>query len=445
MEEQTRPQHQNNLHWKILIGLLVGFLVGLLVRNVWPQNAQGIVDYVAKPMGDVFLRLILMVVVPLVFSSLVLGIAGIGDPRKLGRVGVRTMLLTLILSTISVLVGLTVANVVKPGKSLTEEKRTMLAEKYESNASKAVANAEKSKAPMDTLLDIIPKNPLQEMVGALDGSSPGNGILSVMFFALLVGIAASLLPDQSKPLLDVLDSIFQICMVIIGWAMKLAPFGVAGLIFSLTVLLGPDILSALAWYVFAVLLGLAIQLFVIYSGMVFLLGKMNPVTFFSKSMEAILTAFSTSSSNATLPTALRVAEENLGVRPETARFVLTVGSTANQNGTALYEGVTVLFLAQVFGKDLSYFEQFQVLFLCVLAGVGTAGVPGGSLPAVVLVLQKIGLPGGAIGLIMGVDRLLDMSRTTLNVTGDLALAVCVDAMEPADEIADATTRQETTS
>jgi dicarboxylate/amino acid:cation (Na+ or H+) symporter, DAACS family len=429
--EQERDRAALPMHWRIAIGLFVGLVTGLIARALMGNSSQleWIAKNIAEPIGQVFLRLILMVVIPLVFSSLVLGIAGIGDPRRLGKIGLRTFGMTLVFSVLSVVIGIVIANVVRPGDALDKDQQAAIAAKFQGDAQSKVENAKKAKSLRDSLLDIIPKNPFQEMVGALDGSSPGNGILSVMFFALIVGVAVSMTPDASRPFVALMESVFQVCMTIIGWAMWIAPFGVAGLIFSMTALLGVGILQSLAWYVFAVLLGLGFQLFVVYSLFLFAIAKMKPTFFLKQCSEAILTAFSTSSSNATLPTALRVAEENLKLRPGTSRFVLTVGSTANQNGTALYEGVTVLFLAQVFGVDLSIGQQVTVLLLSVLAGIGTAGVPGGSLPAIVLVLQTIGVPGDGIGIILGVDRLLDMCRTTLNVTGDLAVAACVDRME----------------
>jgi DAACS family dicarboxylate/amino acid:cation (Na+ or H+) symporter len=279
------------------------------------------------------------------------------------------------------------------------------------------------------LLDIIPRNPLQEAVGALDGSSPGGGMLAVMFFALMFGIAITLAPARTRPLLAVLEGVYDVVMVIIGLAMRLAPLGVAALMFSLTSVLGLDILKTLVWYVVTVVAGLAFHLFVVYSVIVGLFARMSPRHFFGRISEAMLTAFGTSSSNATLPTALRVAEQDLKLRPEVSRFVLTVGSTANQNGTALYEGITVLFLAQVFNRDLTLAQQVLVVLMSVLAGIGTAGVPGGSLPLVAIVLVYVGVPAEGIGIILGVDRLLDMCRTTLNVTGDLAVAACVDRVE----------------
>ncbi|MBI4719125.1 MAG: dicarboxylate/amino acid:cation symporter [Planctomycetes bacterium] len=431
------PHRGLPLHWRILVGLIVGAAAGLLGGSLLPPEADGKANAsllwaarnVAEPLGQIFLRLIFMVVVPLVFCALVLGIAGIGDVRRLGRMGLRTLLLTVGLSATSVAIALLLTNSLRPGARLPEAKRAELRGRYAAEAETPMAQARKSKTTRDALLDIIPRNPLQEMVGALDGSSPGGGMLAVMFFAMVFGVAVTVAPQRTAPLVSVLEGLYDALMVIIGWAMRLAPIGVAGLMFSLTALLGWDILRTLGWYVATVLAGLAIHLLGVYSLATSVFARMSPARFFGRITEAMLTAFATSSSNATLPTSLRVAEKDLGLRREVAGFVLTVGSTANQNGTALYEGVTVLFLAQVFGVDLTIVQQITVALMCVLAGIGTAGVPGGSLPLVVLVLQTVGIPGESVGIILGVDRLLDMCRTTLNVTGDLAVAACVDRAE----------------
>jgi len=436
------PRRGLALHWRILIGMAVGAGAGLAANLLFPRGADGTVDprleffakNIAEPVGQIFLRLIFMVVVPLVFSALTLGVAEIGDLRKLGRLGVRTLVLTIILSSLSVAIGLILVNVVKPGTRLSEEKRTELKAKYAPDSAKALDNAKKAKSLRDSLLDIIPRNPLQEMVGALDGSSPGGGMLAVMFFALVVGIAITFSPERTGPLVLVLQGIYDAVMVIIGAAMKLAPLGVAGLIFSLTAVLGLEIFTTLAWYVGTVLVGLALHMFGVYSLLLAIVARISPRRFFGRISEVMLTAFATSSSSATLPTAMRVTEQNLGVRRDITSFVLTVGSTANQNGTALYEGITVLFLAQVFGVDLTLTQQAMVVLMSVLAGIGTAGVPGGSLPLVAMVLQSVGVSAEGIAIILGVDRLLDMCRTTVNVTGDIAIATCVQAMEaPADE------------
>src|SRR5262245_43157557 len=418
--------------------MILAALAGLAANELAPREADGstnaslawIVKYIAEPAGQIFLRLISMIALPLVFSALALGVAGMGDVRKLGRVGLRSLLFTLVLSGASVGVGISLVQAIQPGKGLPEEQRTMLVERFTPQAEGAIANARKAKTVRDTLLDIIPKNPLQEMVGSMDGSSPGGGMIAVMFFALIFGVALTLVPsEKSAPVVAVLEGIYEVVLVVVRMAMRLAPIGVAGLVFALTALLGLDILRTLAWYVVTVLGGLTIQVVVVYSIVLVLFAGTSPMRFFKNIGEAMLTAFGTSSSNATLPTALRVAQENLGLRRDVSSFVLTVGATANQNGTALYEGITVLFLAQVFGVHLTLQQQILVVLMSVLAGIGTAGIPGGSLPLVVLVLQSVGIPGEGIGIILGVDRLLDMSRTVVNVTGDLAIAACVNRSE----------------
>lgn len=422
------------LHTKIFIGLAIGAIAGLAANLGLPHQDDGsphatliwVARNLAEPVGQVFLRLIFMVVIPLVFCALVLGVASIGDFRRLGRLGLTTLLMTLLLSGISVAIGLGLANGVQPGLRLPEAKRADLRQQYAGQAASAVEQARSAKSLRDTILDIIPKNPLQEMVGALDGSSPGGGMLSVMFFAVVVGVSIALNPERTTTLVGVLEGIYDVTMTVVSFAMQLAPYCVAALVFTMTALLGLDIFQTLLWYIATVLTGLGLQLIVVYSIVVVLLVGIRPRKFFTDISEAMLTAFATSSSNATLPTSLRVAEHDLGIRPEVSRFVLTVGATANQNGTALYEGVTVLFLAQAFGVDLSLAQQLTVVLMSVLAGIGTAGVPGGSLPLVVLVLQAVGIPGEGVGIILGVDRLLDMCRTTLNVTGDLVVAACVD-------------------
>ncbi|TWT42379.1 Proton glutamate symport protein [Phycisphaerae bacterium RAS1] len=426
------------LHWKILIALLLGIGGGLTANLAAPRAADGgtnptlawIADYVAYPIGQVFLRLIFMVVVPLVFAALVLGVAEMGDMRRLGRVGLRTLLLTLVLSTISVGIGITLVNSIRPGASLTAEKRDELRSQFAAGTSKTVEQAGKARTIRDSLLDFIPKNPLQEMVGAIDGSSPGGGMIAVMFFALIFGAALTLIPpDRAAPLINVLQGLLDVCLTLIALAMRLAPLGVAALVFNLAAVLGLDVLRTLLAYMLTVVIGLALQMLVVYGVTLAALARRSPFAFFMQASEAILTAFATSSSNAALPTALRVAETRLRIRPQTARFVLTVGATANQNGTALFEGVTVLFLAQLFGVSLSMEQQVTVAFMAIVAGIGTAGVPGGSLPLVAILLQQVNVPVEGIGVILGADRILDMCRTTVNVAGDLTIAACVDRSE----------------
>jgi len=445
----ARPRRSPALHTRILIGLILGFGIGAATNVIFGRHVEtGVVDpsdrdanglhdgvdqvveSFADPVGKIFLRLIFMVVVPLVFSALVLGAAGFGDVRRIGRVGVRTLACTVVLSGLAVAIGLALVNTVRPGGRLSGEGRDSLRLQYANNAADLVQKAKQARPLKDTLLDLIPENPLQEAVGALDGSSKGNGILAVMFFALSFGVALTVVPkDRAAPLLGVLEAVFDACMAIIGFAMRLAPYAVACLVFAITVRLGIEILSVLGWFVVTVLAGLGFQLAVIYPIFVRVFARMSPVAFFRLTSDALLTAFGTSSSNATLPTSLRVATDSLRLPRDIAHFVLTVGATGNQNGTALYEGVVVLFLAQVFGVELSMSQQVTVVLMSILAGVGTAGVPGGSLPLIVIVLQSVGVPGEGIGIILGVDRILDMCRTVLNVAGDLAIAASVSRWE----------------
>ena len=286
------------------------------------------------------------------------------------------------------------------------------------NAQKIVASSAMQGSGIDLLLNIVPTNVIR--------AAADNDILAVMFFALMFGIGIVLtrspLAQKTK---DVVEGVFEICMTLIHLVIRLAPYAVACLVFNLAAAFGWDLLTKLAGYVGVALLAMSIHFFIVYSLSVRWLGGMSPIAFFRGSQEAIVMAFSTASSNATLPTALKVADEELKLPRKVARFVLTVGATANQNGTALFEGVTVLFLAQFFNIDLSLTQQVVVMLVCILGGVGTAGVPAGSLPVIAMICGMVGVPAEGIGLILGVDRLLDMCRTTLNVTGDLAAAVVV--------------------
>ena len=421
------------LHTKILIGLVLGVIAGIAVNERFGGDhptVVWIVDNITQPVGQLFLRLLLMIVVPLVFSSLVVGIAGIGDIRKLGRVGLKSFGYCLVISAISAVIGIGLANTIKPGKRIDPDTSAALQQRYALDATKNVEAAKQAstatpKPLMSVVETIVPKNPLYAIAGKEDPN-----MLHLMFFALIIGIAITLIPvTVTGPVLRVLEGVYEITAKIIEIIMKFAPYAVACLLFNNTARFGLDLLQALAWFVVTVLVGLSLHMFGVYSISVYLLSRISPLEFFRRIKTVMLTAFSTSSSNATLPTALRVSEQNLGVPQEINSFVLTVGATANQNGTALYEGVTVLFLAQLAGVDLTLGQQLMVVYLAILGGIGTAGVPSGSIPFIIGVLVTIGVNPALIAIILGVDRILDMCRTTLNVTGDITAATYVARSE----------------
>jgi DAACS family dicarboxylate/amino acid:cation (Na+ or H+) symporter len=434
LDEETPDKPKGMaLHTRILIGLAVGVLAGITVNALFGGDhprVTWIITNITEPVGQLFLRLLLMIVVPLVFSSLVVGVAGIGDIRKLGRIGLKSFAYCLIISAISVVIGLTLANTIRPGERIDADTKAKLEARFGGDAKKRVedqakqSETNKDSALMQVVKTIVPSNP----VAAVAGETPN--MLHLMFFALIIGVAVTLIPfEGTAPLLRGLQALYEITAKIIEMIMKFAPYAVACLLFNNTARFGLDLLQALGWFMVTVLAGLAIHMFGVYSLSVYFLSRISPLEFFRRIKTVILTAFSTSSSNATLPTALRVSEENLGVPQEINSFVLTVGATANQNGTALYEGVTVLFLAQLAGVDLSLGQQLMVVYLAILGGIGTAGVPSGSIPFIIGVLATINVNPALIAIILGVDRILDMCRTTLNVAGDITAATYVARSE----------------
>ena len=421
------------LHTKILIGLVLGALAGGTLNSIMgaaSPNLIFLVDQITNPVGQLFLRLLLLLVVPLVFSSLVVGVAGLGDLRRIGRIGVKSLIYTLVISAISVLIGLTLANTIKPGKRIDPAVSAQLEQRYAQDATKrvetALDSAKSDDAPfLKVIKTIVPTNIFYSL-----GGKETPDMLGLMFFALFLGVCVTMVEKETAaPLISVLEAVFAATTVAIQVVMRLGPYAVFCLLFTMTARFGFGLLVSLGWFVLTVVIGLALHMFGVYSASVWLLSGIRPLDFFRRIKTAMITAFSTSSSNATLPTALRVSEENLGVPRDINSFVLTVGATANQNGTALYEGVTVLFLAQLAGVDLSMGQQLMVVYLAILGGVGTAGVPSGSIPFIILVLAQIGVNPALIGIILGVDRILDMCRTTLNVTGDITIATYVARSE----------------
>ncbi len=411
------------LSLQMIAGLVTGLVLGVIAHVAFggAPALESFVRHVTEPVGRLFLRLLFVLVIPLIVSALALGVSGLGDLRGLGRIGLKTLAYTVVVSAIAVLIGVGLVNTLRPGDGIAPEVKAMLLSRPGAPAPAAAPAAGAS--GVDFFVALVPNNAVKAMA---DGD-----MLAVMVFALLFGVGLALTrTDAARRLEDALQGLYDVVMRLLELVLRVAPVAVACLLFSLVARLGFDVLRQLGAYVGVVVLGLAIQQFVVYSASVAWLGRMNPLRFFTAVREPMLTAFSTASSNATLPVSLAAAESELKLPRHVSRFVLTIGSTANQNGTALFEGVTVLFLAQFYGVPLTFAQQLTVVGVCVLGGIGTAGVPAGSIPVVVMILGMVGVPAEGIGMILGVDRFLDMCRTTLNVTGDLAAAVVVANGEP---------------
>ncbi len=407
------------LHNKILLGLVVGAVMGV-VANLSLGGSAGLerfISLVTDPIGRLWLNALIMVVLPLVLSTLALGVAGLGSLAKVGRIGGITLLTFLSLTAMAATLGLLMVNTIRPGTRLDPAIQQGLMETYKGESSQAMGLAETGLS-IDLLINIVPRNPVK--------AAADFNMLAVIFFALMVGVALTkLAPDKARPMLEFLESLAQITIAIIEMVMHVAPYAVACLIFGVIARFGFDLLFSLANYVITVVSGLLIFMAVVYPLILKFVVKIRPREFFEKAWIVIVTAFSTSSSNATLPTTLRTAEEKLGVPNEVAGFVVPLGATMNMNGTALFEGVTVLFVAQVFGISLPLDQQIVVVLMSVVVAVGAAGVPGGSIPLLMMVLGMVGAPMEGIAIVLGVDRILDMCRTTVNVTGDLVTSMVV--------------------
>jgi Na+/H+-dicarboxylate symporter len=402
---------QLNLPTRILLGLILGALAGV----IWGPQIQ-----VIKPIGTAFIRLIKMIVIPLIFASLIVGAASLGDIKKVGRIGIKTMSYFLISTCVAITLGLTLANLIQPGKSLPVEIREDLLSDYESSASEQVGGA-LTQSYQEILLDIIPENPIQSM-------TRGN-MLQVIFFALFMGIVMSMLPeDRMRPVRSFFEGINDIMAKIVHVIIQIAPFGVFALIASVVGSFGVHVLMALLNYAMVVILGQLI-LFLLYPLVVSLTTSVSYGQFLSSMRPAQLIAFSSSSSSATLPVTIQSVEEGIGVKRQIASFVLPLGATINMDGTALFQGVSAVFIAQVYNMDLSLSAQLSVVLTAVLASIGTAGAPGVGVLMLVIVLKQIGIPLEGIALILGVERILDMFRTTVNVTSDAAATVLIAKSE----------------
>lgn len=418
--------NESNLHRNILIGLILGAVLGIVANRVVADSPEGrevlawLLRNVVDPIGEIFRRLLVLVVVPLVFASLSLGVARLGDLSQLGRIGAKTFGYFLVTTTFAVVIGIALVQWISPGTQLSPETRQGLEQQFRGAATERLSRP--AEFGISTFVNIVPDNPLRAAVEMQ--------MLPVIFVALLVGIGLTRIDSaKSRPVQQVLEGIGELTLFIIHLAMRMAPVGVFALIFSTTAKFGFELLQSLGLYVATVLLGLSIQMFGVFPILLTVLGRMNPWQFFRRIRTVILTAFSTSSSSATLSTSMAVAQEELKIPKPLAGFVLPLGATMNMNGTALFEGVTVLFLCQIFGRGLAFNEQIIVVLMSVLIAIGAAGVPGGSIPLLGMVLATVGIEPGAIAIILGVDRLLDMCRTTVNVTGDLTAAVSVARSE----------------
>jgi dicarboxylate/amino acid:cation (Na+ or H+) symporter, DAACS family len=413
------------LHTKILLGLVIGAIIGIAANQALGGNHAAVAfvnKYIATPVGQIFLRLLFMIVIPLVFASISLGVAGLGDLRRVGRVGAKAIGYFLVSTALAATLGLIAVSIVRPGEQLDRATAEQLRTEFSADASSRVEAAASSDFGVNTIINMFPRNPVKAAVD-LD-------MLGIITFSLIFGAALTLITaERAKPMLSWLEALQDIVIKIVEMAMRFAPYGVAALIFGVTSRFGFHLLKPLGAYVLVVIGALVVHVLVNISLILRLIVGVNPLLFFRRIRAALVTAFSTSSSSATLPTALAVSEQNLGIPPSIAGFVLPLGSTMCMNGTALFEGITVIFLAQVFGIALDLGQMIVVMIMAVLTAVGAAGVPGGSIPLLVTILVMFGVPAEGIAIILGVDRILDMSRTTVNVCGDLSATAFVAKTE----------------
>jgi len=407
------------LYTKVLIGLLAGVIFGVLA------NRWGFSDFVfhyIKPIGSAFIRLISMVVPPLVFASLLVGTTSLNDIRKLGRIGIKTVAYYLCTTIIAISIGLLLANALSPGAGLSEEARANLIQSSGEEASAKIETTLKKPTITDTLLNIIPTNPVKSF-------ADGN-MLQIIFLALMTGICLSLIPSKrSQPVINFFEGVNEVVIKMVHIIMKIAPYGVFALISTVVADFGLGILFLLLKYSLVVVAGLILHVTIVYSSAIKLFSKQRIGTFFRGIRPAQLIAFSSASSSATLPVTMECTEKNLGVPGQIASFALPLGATINMDGTALYQGVSAVFIAQVYGMGLTVPQQLTIVLTAVLASIGTAGTPMAGVITLAIVLKSIGVPLEGIALIMGVERILDMCRSVVNVTGDASCAVVVASSE----------------
>lgn len=394
---------------KVLIGLISGVLFGLIAHAFFTVEFNDFISkWILNPVGNVFLRGIKLIVVPLVLCSLISGAASIGDIKKLGRVGGKIMSYYILTTALAVTIALIFANLVNPGLGLN----IPLPTEYKAAEAPFV---------MDIFVNMIPTNPIESLVK--------GDMLQIIVFAILFGVSLTLIGEPAKPLLNVVNQANEVMIRIINIVMLTAPYGVFALISKVLIAQGLEVLLPLLKYTFTILFVLLLQIFLVYGGALKLLGKVNPIKFFKKFWTVMVVAFSTSSSNATIPVNLNVCQTKLGIPESISSFTIPLGATVNMDGTAIMQGVAAVFIAQIFGIDLSMQQQLMIILTATLASIGTAGVPGAGIVMLAMVLQQVGLPLEGIAIVLSVDRIIDMCRTVVNITGDAVGTVIVSNSE----------------
>ena len=417
------------LHWQIIIGLILGLIYGIIAAaGGWGKFTA---DWVA-PFGKIFVNLLKLIAVPLIIASLITGVASLSDLRKLSRIGGKTIMIYLVTTALSVTIGLFIVNILRPGHQVPSDMRDRLQATYQADATSQTTAAEQTKqrGPLQPVVDMVPEN-------LFSSASNNRNMLQVVFVAILFGIGLiQVSTEKALPVLSFFDGLNDVVIRLVDFIMLMAPIGVFALIADTITSVAKDnlsqvveLLGALAYYCIAVILGLAIHTFLVYPSLLKFFTPMPVKTFFSGIGPAQLLAFSTSSSGATLPVTMERCEEKLGVSEEVSAFVLPLGATINMDGTALYQAVAAVFIAQTLGMGLGISAQLTIVFTAVLASIGTAAVPGAGIIMLVIILEAIQVPSAGIALILGVDRILDMMRTVTNVTGDATVATIVAASE----------------
>lgn len=417
------------LHWQILIGLVLGLIYGIVAASAgWADFTS---DWIA-PFGTIFLNLLKLIAVPLILASLVVGVASLGDLKKLSRIGGKTLGIYVVTTTIALVLGLTLVNTLQPGNTVPDEMQTQLQERYQGDLEQnmQVAEEAQNRGPLQPVVDMVPAN-------FFNAASDNSNMLQVVFVALFLGIGLLLIPkEDAEPLLTFFRSLNELIIRLVEVIMLTAPVGVFGLLADAIVSIAADsaadiasLLGALGYYCLTVVIGLAIMVFLVYPIFIKLFTPMSLKDFFRGIAPAQLVAFSTSSSGATLPVTMEVSEKNLGVSEEVSSFVLPLGATINMDGTALYQAVAAVFIAQVLGIGLVFTQQLNIVLIAVLASIGTAAVPSAGIVMLVVILESVGVPSAGIALILGVDRPLDMLRTTNNITGDTMVASVIASSE----------------